>query len=133
MRPGRLADPPARLTPGVKGRLATVTKEELMRNFSTRTAGLLILIGGLWGGLAPFIGPYFHFTLGPDHVWRWTSGRLWLSVLPGVVAVLGGLILLGAGPRLGGRIGALLALAAGIWFAIGPDVSQFWHAGGARA
>jgi hypothetical protein len=103
-----------------------------MRSLSTRAAGLLILIGGLWGGLAPFIGPYFHFVLGPDKAWTWTSGRLWLNVIPGIVAVIAGLMLLGSGPGAGGRLGALLAIAAGAWFAIGPDVSQWWHAGGAQ-
>jgi hypothetical protein len=103
-----------------------------MRSLSTRAAGLLILIGGIWGGLVPFIGPYFHFAMGPDKSWTWTSGRFWLDVLPGIVAVLGGLILLGAGPRLSGKVGALMALAAGIWFAIGPDVSLLWNSYGAQ-
>ncbi len=103
-----------------------------MRSLSTRAAGLLILILGLWGGLVPFIGPYFHFALGPNHSWTWTSGRFWLSVLPGAVAVLGGLMLLGAGPRPSGKLGAVLALAAGIWFAIGPEVSLLWNASGAQ-
>ena len=98
-----------------------------MRSLTTRAAGLLILIGGIWGGLAPFVGPYFHFVLGPDKAWTWTSGRLWLSVIPGVVAVVAGLMLLRAGPRTGGRLGAVLAIAAGAWFAVGPDISQFWQ------
>jgi hypothetical protein len=103
-----------------------------MRSLSTRTAGLIILVLGLWGGLVPFIGPYFHFALGPDKSWTWTSGRFFLSVLPGIVAALGGLILIGAGPRGSARLGALLALAAGIWFAIGPDVSLLWTTSGAE-
>ncbi len=103
-----------------------------MRHITTRMAGLLILAGGIWGGLIAFVGPYFHFTLGPDHAWTWTSGRLYLDVLPAIAAVLGGLFLLGSGPRLTGRLGALIALAAGIWFAIGPDISVLWHAGGAQ-
>jgi hypothetical protein len=103
-----------------------------MRTLSTRVAGLLILVLGLWGALVPFVGPYFHFTLGPTKSWTWTSGRLWLDVLPGVAAVVGGLMLLRAGPRPGGKIGALLALAAGVWFAIGPDASLLWNAGGAQ-
>jgi hypothetical protein len=101
-----------------------------MRHITTRFAGLLILAGGVWGGAIPFVGPYFHFTLGPDHAWRWTSGRLYLDVLPAIAAVIGGLILLAAGPRISGRLGALLALAGGIWFAIGPDMSLFWHVNG---
>jgi hypothetical protein len=103
-----------------------------MRSLSTRAAGLLILIGGIWGGFAPFVGPYFHFVLGPDKTWTWTSGRLWLNVIPGIVAVIAGLMLLRSGPRTGGRLGALLAIGAGAWFAVGPDISQFWHAGGAQ-
>jgi hypothetical protein len=103
-----------------------------MRSLSTRAAGLIILVLGLWGGLVPFIGPYFHFALGPDKSWTWTSGRFFLSVLPGAVAALGGLILIGAGPRGSARLGALLALAAGIWFAIGPDVSLLWTTSGAQ-
>lgn len=98
----------------------------MFRHVTTRFAGLVILIAGIWGGLVPFVGHYFHFALGPDKTWTWTSGRFYLSVLPAIAAILGGLILLGSGPRLGGKIGALLALAGGAWFAIGPTVSLLW-------
>jgi hypothetical protein len=104
----------------------------MLRSVTTRIAGLIILIAGIWGGLIPFVGPYFHFALGPDQAWRWTSGRLYLDILPAAAAVLGGLLLLTAGPWLSGRFGALLALAGGIWFAVGPDVSRLWHSGGAQ-
>jgi hypothetical protein len=103
-----------------------------MRSLSTRTTGVLILALGAWGGLVPFIGHYFHFALGPDKSWAWTTGRLYLSVLPAAAAVLGGLMLIGAGWRPSARFGALLAIAAGIWFAIGPDVSHLWNAAGAQ-
>ena len=104
----------------------------MYRHLSTRLSGLVILIAGLWGGLVPFVGPYFHFALGPNHSWTWTTGRLYLSVLPAAAAVVGGLMLLAAGPRVSGKIGALLAIAGGVWFAVGPDVSLLWHAGGAQ-
>src|SRR5437763_3921663 len=104
----------------------------MFRSVSTRVAGLVILVAGIWGGLIPFVGPYWHWTLGPDHAWTWSNARLYLDVLPGIAAALGGLILLGAGPWLAGRFGALLALAGGVWFAVGPDVSRLWHAGGAQ-
>ena len=103
-----------------------------MRSISTRTTGLLLVVLGAWGGLVPFVGHYFHFALGPDKAWTWTAARLYLDILPGVATVLGGLILMGAGPRGSARLGALLALAGGIWFAIGPEISQLWHAGGAQ-
>jgi hypothetical protein len=103
-----------------------------MRHVTTRAAGFIILIAGVWGGLIPFVGPSFHFTLGPDHTWAWSASRLYLNVLPAIAAVVGGLFLIGGGPRPLGKIGALLALAGGIWFAVGPDVSYLWHAGGAQ-
>jgi hypothetical protein len=105
----------------------------MFRHVTTRVSGLIILIAGIWGALIPFVGPYFHFVLGPDQHWKWTTGRLWLNVLPGVVAALGGLILMGGGPRVSGRFGALMALAAGIWFIIGPDVSMLWNHGVSQA
>lgn len=101
----------------------------MLRHVTTRVSGLIILIAGIWGGLIPFLGPTFNFTLGPNVAWHWTTGRLWLSVLPAAAAVLGGLILMGKGPRLSGKFGALLALAGGVWFAVGPDVSMLWNHG----
>ncbi len=103
-----------------------------MRGITTRFTGLLLVVLGVWGGLVPFVGHYFHFALGPDKAWTWTSGRLYLSVLPGVATVLGGLILMEAGPRASARVGALFALAGGLWFAVGPGISELWHAGGAQ-
>jgi type II secretory pathway pseudopilin PulG len=102
----------------------------MWRSFSTRFAGLCILLAGVWAGIIPFVGPYFHFTLGPDKTWTYTTGRLWLDILPAAAAVLGGLLLLSAGPWPTGRFGALLALAAGVWLVVGPDISHVWHAGG---
>jgi hypothetical protein len=104
----------------------------MFRGATTRVAGFVILVAGLWGGLVPFVGPSFHFALGPDHSWTWTSGRLYLSVLPAIAAGIGGAMLIASGPRVSGRVGALVALAAGVWFAVGPDVSLLWHAGGAQ-
>jgi hypothetical protein len=101
----------------------------MFRHVTTRVSGLIILIAGIWGGLIPFLGPTFNFTLGPNVAWHWTTGRLWLSVLPAAAAVLGGLILMGGGPRVSGRFGALLALAGGVWFIVGPDVSMLWNHG----
>jgi hypothetical protein len=103
-----------------------------MRSVSTRFTGLLLVALGLWGGLAPFVGHYFHFALGPDKSWDWTTARLYLDVLPAAAVILGGLNLMSAGPRHSARLGALLALAGGVWFTIGPEISQLWTANGAQ-
>jgi hypothetical protein len=93
-------------------------------------SGVLIIILGVWGALIPFIGPYFHYAFGSYSSWHFTMNRLWLDIVPGALAVIGGLMLLKATTRKGGLIGGWLALAAGAWFAIGPAVSLLWHASG---
>jgi hypothetical protein len=92
-------------------------------------SGILIIVLGLWGALIPFVGPYFHYGFGTA-TWHFTANRLWLDVVPGVVAIIGGLILLRSSHRSSGLLGGWLAIAAGAWFAIGPVVSLWWHAAG---
>ena len=93
-------------------------------------SGVLIIILGVWGGLVPFIGPYFHYAFGSYTAWHFTANRFWLDILPGAVAVIGGLMLLRSSRRSSGVLGGWLAIAAGVWFAIGPVVSLWWHATG---
>ena len=90
-------------------------------------SGLLIVLLGIWGGLIPFVGPYFHYAFGGYQTWHFTSQRLWLEIVPGAVAVIGGFMLLTASTRVGGLTAGWVALAAGVWFAIGPTVSLLWH------
>jgi hypothetical protein len=99
-----------------------------MRIPRTRGAisGLLIVVLGAWGAIVPFIGPSFNLTIGPDATFHMTDGRLFLSLIPGVVAVVGGLMLLLSANRASAILGAQLALAAGVWFVIGPVLSQLW-------
>lgn len=100
-----------------------------MRRTTGAMSGLIITVLGLWGALIPFIGPWFDFTYSPDTAWHVSAGRLWLSILPGVVAVIGGLLLLSAATRGRAAFGAWLALLAGVWFICGPIVSQLWNHG----
>jgi hypothetical protein len=80
-------------------------------------SGLLLILLGVWGAAVPFIGPRFDFaySLGQD----WTTGRGWLQVLPGVVAALGGLLLLVSRNRATAMLGGWLAVVAGAWFVVG--------------
>ena len=82
-------------------------------------SGFMLLLLGAWGALIPFVGPYFHYAYSPDTAWTYTSGRLWLEILPGAAAALGGLILLSSALRPTAMFGAGLATVAGVWFAIG--------------
>src|SRR3954447_20126424 len=99
-----------------------------MRIPRTRGAisGLLIVVLGAWGAIVPFIGPSFNLTIGPDSTFHMTSGRLWLSLVPGGVAALGGRVLLFSANRATAVLGARLGLAAGASFVGGPVLSQLW-------
>jgi hypothetical protein len=91
--------------------------------------GFLLLLLGAWGGLIAFIGPYFHYAYTPDVAWTYTAGRLWLEILPGAAVFLGGLIILLTAARHVAMFGALLAAAAGAWFALGTMLSPLWNHG----
>src|SRR5580693_3477854 len=84
--------------------------------------GLLLVLLGAWGGLVPFVGPYFKFAFTPDKAWAYNSGRLYLSIVPGAAAVLGGLLVLATRNRGVGVFGGLLAAAGGAWFIAGQQI-----------
>jgi hypothetical protein len=92
-------------------------------------SGLIVLLLGIWGGLIPFVGPYFSYAMHTNQHWHWFADRGWLEVLPGGVAVIGGLIMLRGGTRASISLGAMLGLAAGLWFLAGPTVSTLWNNG----
>jgi len=85
-------------------------------------SGVLLILLGAWGGLAPFVGPYFHYAYTPDKAWAYTSGRRYLSIVPGVAALLGGLLVVSTAHRVIGILGALLAALGGVWFIVGGSV-----------
>ncbi|MGO9164803.1 MAG: hypothetical protein ACLP7J_29595 [Streptosporangiaceae bacterium] len=85
-------------------------------------SGFLLVLLGLWGGLIPFAGPSFHYGFTPDKAWAYTSGRLYLSVLPGAVTFVAGLMVLFTRSRAAGIFGGFLAALAGAWFAAGYQI-----------
>jgi len=96
-------------------------------------SGVMLVLLGAWGGLIPFIGPYFHYAYTPDKAWVYTTGRLWLEILPGVATVLGGLLVLGSARRHTAMFGAFLAALGGAWFVVGNLVSTLWNSGTPQA
>ncbi len=93
-------------------------------------SGTLLVLLGAWGALIPFIGPYFHYAYTPDRAWAYTSGRLWMEIIPGVAAAIGGLIVLGSANRAFAAFGAWLAALAGAWFAVGSSIGALWTSSG---
>jgi hypothetical protein len=88
-----------------------------------RVIGVLLMVLGTWGGLIPFVGPYFGYAYTPERAWAYTSGRLWLSILPGAAVFLGGLLIVGSDKA--AAFGAFLAALGGIWFVIGLPVAAY--------
>lgn len=110
--------------------MASVTRIPRSRGGVT---GVLLIILGAWGGLVPFVGPYFHYAYTPDSAWSYTSGRLWLEILPGAGAVVGGVITLASASRPVAMFGAWLAAISGAWFALGTVIGHAWAGSGLSA
>ncbi len=86
-------------------------------------SGVALILLGVWGGLAPFVGPDIHFGYTPDTAWTYTSGRLYLSAIPGGAALIGGLLVCVTRNRVLGVIGGVLAALGGGWFVVGAGVT----------
>jgi hypothetical protein len=93
--------------------------------------GAILAVTGLWGAISPFV---LSASQGGKHAAsKLMSQRLAVNVAPGVAAVLAGLALLFLAVRAGGSWrGPLLAagglaLAAGVWFVVGPSVWTTIH------
>jgi hypothetical protein len=87
--------------------------------------GVLLILLGLWGGLGPLVGPYFHFGFTPDATWHYDSGRLDYSIIPGAAALLGGLLVATTRNRALGIAGGLLATLGGAWFVAGGGIVTY--------
>lgn len=90
-------------------------------------SGMLLIIFGAWAALIPFIGPLFKYGYTPNKAWDWSSSKGWLEVLPGLVAVVAGVILIMTANRAMAQLAGWIAVAAGVWLIIGRDVAPFFH------
>jgi hypothetical protein len=93
----------------------------------TAAVGLLVALLGAWVFFAPLVGPYFEFGFHTDETWLFEDTQWTLSLIPGLVALAGGLLLMLPGAS--SRLGTLLALLAGGWLVIGPSVHPLWESG----
>lgn len=85
-------------------------------------SGLFLFLLGAWGGLGPFVAPYFRYGFKPDQAWAYSSGRFFLSALPGAVTLLAGLTIMVTRGRVIGGSGAVIAALAGAWFIAGASL-----------
>jgi hypothetical protein len=94
--------------------------------------GLLLVLLGAWGGIVAYAGPSFGYRMSSGPAWQWTTAHWQLHALPGAAVVLGGLLVLAAAPRLAARLGAVLAVAAGMWLVVGPMFASMWLGSGSE-
>lgn len=92
-------------------------------------SGALLILLGAWGALVAFIGPTFRFAYTPDSAWTYTSGRLWLEILPGAAALLAGIVVLASTFRPVVQFGSWLAALGGAWFVVGNLIGPAWFGG----
>lgn len=90
-------------------------------------SGLLLVLFGIWGGLVPFIGPYFTYGYGPSSSWYYNTDRLYMVILPAAAAVLGGLLVMGSANRVTAMFGGWLAAVAGAWFVVAVPLGPIWR------
>lgn len=86
-------------------------------------SGIVLILLGIWGAVIPFVGPGFDFAYNPELGSAWSAARGWLEVLPGVVTVIGGLLLVRSTNRATAMFGAWLSIVAGAWFVVGRVVA----------
>ena len=108
------------------------------RPLGASLTGLGALLVGAWGALAVYVGPYFGFKPTTSRTWDWNLQNGMLHLLPGAVAFAAGLMILAIGParRGAGRaltLPAVLLMAAGAWFVIGPVAWPTFETGAAYA
>lgn len=98
-------------------------------------AGILIALVGIWGAISVFVGPVFGWGPTTGTSWSWTTQNWMLHLAPGAAALVCGILILAANPRrlAGGRgvidLAALVVVAAGVWFVIGPALWGVFETG----
>ncbi len=107
-----------------------------VRPIGAAEVGLLAALVGAWGAISVFVGPDFGYRPTTAGAWAWTTQNRFLHLLPGAVAVAAGLMILSASPsrrHAGTRapigLAALVIIASGAWFVIGPALWATFESG----
>ena len=87
--------------------------------------GVLLALLGIWAALVALVGPYFSFGFDTPSTWRLSERHWTLSIGPGIALLVAGVVI-ARGGIVRARLGALLALVAGIWLVTGPFLHGIW-------
>jgi hypothetical protein len=96
-------------------------------HFGLGSMSFMLILAAAWGGIIPFVGPVFGYSADGAGSWHWTLTHAVMAVVPGALAVLMGLTVLGSTRAMvvgRGRISlagaGLVTMACGAWFAVAP-------------
>ncbi len=90
--------------------------------------GMLILLLGAWVFAVALVGGYFHYGFYNNDTWNF-SAKVWeLQLIPGIVAFVGGFMIM-TPARGWARLGALLGFLAGSWLIVGWAFYPVWANG----
>jgi hypothetical protein len=134
------------LRPAANSREVADPSSHLPSLLAATMAGVLAVVLGAWGGIAPYIGHAIRYSADGSATWTWNLQHGLLSLLPGAMAVVGGLLLIASTwarrerasvLHTVGLTGAavLLGLSA-VWFLIGASVWPIYftsHVGAAAS
>jgi hypothetical protein len=90
--------------------------------------GFLIAVLGSWVIAVALVGPAFNFGFFNDSSWEFSAKQWEMQLISGLVAVVGGFMVV-APSRGSGALGALLAFLAGGWLIVGPILYPLWSSG----
>jgi hypothetical protein len=111
----------------VRGERVPLHQSTRRISVSLSAVGIVTILISAWGAIVPYVGPVFGFSGDGSSSWHWSLSHSVLALVPGAIGVLVGISLLARVPDSGiGRrkaslgLAGLVALACGVWFAIGP-------------
>lgn len=115
------------VVPATRTRPEEVTNEVVARPLSGSVllVGVLTVLAGAWGALAPFVAPEFGLAADRTASFTPTNANVYLAVLPGAVALLCGLVMIATARGRAGRgrphlwFLGLVVVCCGAWFAVG--------------
>jgi hypothetical protein len=129
----------ARWGRGPRARTATATTATGTRTMArlqgATLVGFLAVIAAAWGGSVIYWGPAIGYYPTSLTTWDWTTQNWLLHLVPGAVGVAAGLMIMMLSParRMGAgatmSLPALLLMAAGAWFVIGPAAWRTFESG----
>lgn len=96
-------------------------------------SGLALILLGVWTGIIHFVGPYFDYQASSAGAWEFTWDRLWFGIIPGIAAIIAGIMLAAAHDRATGSLGAWIGLAAGVWIVVCLTLAGLWQTTGMAA